>query len=62
MRNGRARASEMRGGYRFSFVEHTVRPGNLAPDDADLGTADLLGSPVNVGNLLSEVETARTHC
>jgi hypothetical protein len=34
----------------------TVRTGNLAPDDADLGTADLLLALVDVGNLLSEVE------
>lgn len=34
----------------------TVRPGDLAPDDPDLGTADLLLRPVNVCDLLAEVE------
>lgn len=33
-----------------------VRAGDLAPDDADLGAADLLGATVNVGDLLAEVE------
>jgi len=33
-----------------------VRAGDLAPDDADLGTADLLLSLVDVGDLLAEVE------
>lgn len=31
-------------------------PGDLAPDHADLGTADLLLAPVDVSDLLSEVE------
>lgn len=34
----------------------TVRTGNLAPDDADLGAADLLLGLVDVGDLLAEVE------
>jgi hypothetical protein len=33
-----------------------VRAGDLAPDYADLGTADLLLAPVDESNLLSEVE------
>lgn len=33
-----------------------MRAGDLAPDDADLGTADLLLAPVDESNLLSEVE------
>lgn len=36
----------------------TVRPGNLAPDDADLGSPDLLLGTVDVGDLLAEVEAA----
>lgn len=35
---------------------HTVRPGDLAPDDTDLGTADLLGCAVDESDLLAEVE------
>lgn len=34
----------------------TVRAGDLAPDDADLGATDLLGGLVDVGDLLAEVE------
>lgn len=34
----------------------SVRAGDLAPDDADLGTADLLLAPVDESNLLSKVE------
>jgi hypothetical protein len=33
-----------------------VRPGDLAPDDADLGAADLLLATVDVGNALAVVE------
>lgn len=33
-----------------------MRPGDLAPDHADLGAADLLLCAVDVGNLLAEVE------
>jgi hypothetical protein len=33
-----------------------VRPGDLAPDHADLGTADLLLAAVDVGDLLAAVE------
>ena len=33
-----------------------VRAGDLAPDDADLGAADLLLSLVDVGNTLAKVE------
>lgn len=33
-----------------------MRAGDLAPDHADLGAADLLLSPVDVGDLLAEVE------
>lgn len=35
-----------------------MRAGDLAPDDADLGTADLLLGLVDVGDLLAEVEAA----
>lgn len=31
-------------------------PRNLAPDDSDLGTLDLLLSPVDVSDLLAAVE------
>ena len=34
----------------------TVRAGNLAPDHADLGSADLLLAPVDIGDLLAKVE------
>lgn len=37
----------------------TVWPGNLAPDNADLGAADLLLSTVDVGDLLAEVEAGK---
>lgn len=37
-------------------IMHTVRTGNLAPDHADLGTADLLLALVHKGDLLAEVE------
>ena len=40
--------------------EHTVRAGDLAPNDADLGAADLLLALVDVGYSLAEVEAART--
>ena len=33
-----------------------MRPGHLAPDDADLGAAHLLLSPVDIRNLLAKVE------
>jgi hypothetical protein len=33
-----------------------VRPGDLAPDHTDLGATDLLLSPVDIGDLLAEVE------
>jgi len=33
-----------------------VRAGDLAPDHADLSTADLLLTTVDVGNLLAQVE------
>lgn len=39
------------------FSEHTVRPGDLAPDHADLGAPNLLLASVNVGDLLALVET-----
>ncbi len=35
---------------------HTVGAGNLAPDHADLSSANLLLSPVNVRDLLAEIE------
>lgn len=35
-----------------------MRAGDLAPDHADLGAADLLGATVDVGDLLAEVEAA----
>lgn len=31
-------------------------PGDLAPDDTDLGAADLLAGTVDVGNTLAKVE------
>lgn len=37
-----------------------MRAGDLAPDDPDLGSADLLVGAVDVGNLLAEVEAAHT--
>lgn len=33
-----------------------MRAGDLAPDHADLGTADLLLAAVDVGDLLAQVE------
>lgn len=33
-----------------------MRPGDLAPDDADLGATDLLLATVDVGNALAVVE------
>lgn len=38
-------------------MRRTVRPGDLAPDDADLGSPDFLLGAVDVGDLLSGVET-----
>lgn len=38
------------------LFEHTVRPGDLAPDHADLGAADLPRCAVDVGDLLAQVE------
>ena len=35
---------------------HTVGTGDLAPDHTDLSTANLLLSPVNVRDLLAEIE------
>lgn len=40
--------------------EFTMWPGDLAPDDADLGSTDFLLSAVDVGNLLAQVEAAGT--
>lgn len=37
-------------------ARRTVRPGDLAPDDTDLGAADLLLATVDVGNALAVVE------
>jgi len=39
-------------------MKRTVRPGDLAPDHAVLGSPDLLLGLVDVGNLLAAVETA----
>lgn len=36
-------------------------PGDLAPDHADLRSPDLLLSPVDVGDLLAEVEAAKQY-
>lgn len=36
--------------------KRTVRPGDLAPDDTDLGATDLLLATVDVGNALAVVE------
>lgn len=33
--------------------------GDLAPDDADLGAPDLLGAPVDEGDLFAKVEAVR---
>lgn len=33
-----------------------VRSGNLAPDHSDLGSPDLLLAPVDVGDLLAQIE------
>jgi hypothetical protein len=38
------------------LCKHTVRPGDLAPDDTDLGAADLGLATVDVGNALAVVE------
>lgn len=38
-----------------------MRPGDLAPDHAVLGSADLLVSLVDVGNALAEVEAVGSH-
>lgn len=35
---------------------YTMWPGDLAPDDTDLGAPDLLLTPVDVGNSLAKVE------
>lgn len=43
-------------GHRSRGIECTVRAGNLAPDDAELGAANLLLGLVDVGDLLAEVE------
>jgi hypothetical protein len=37
-----------------------VWPGHLAPDNADLGSSDLLLATVYVGDLLAEVEATLT--
>jgi hypothetical protein len=37
-------------------VIFTMRAGDLAPDHADLGAADLLLAPVDIGDLLAKVE------
>ena len=37
-------------------VYHTVCPGDLAPDDADLGASDLLLAAVDVCDPLAQVE------
>lgn len=36
-------------------------PGDLAPDNADLGSSDLLLASVNVGDLLAKVEARVAH-
>lgn len=43
---------------RGEWVIFTVRPGDLAPDDADLGSTDLLLGAVDESDLLAEVEAA----
>lgn len=35
---------------------HTVRPGDLAPDHANVGAPDLTLGPVDKGDLLAQVE------
>ena len=40
--------------------ERTVRPGDLAPDDTDLGAANLLGCAVDESDLLAEVEAVHS--
>lgn len=37
-----------------------MRAGDLAPDDADLGAADLLRAAVDESDALAEVEAMRT--
>lgn len=37
----------------------TVWPGNLAPDDTDLGAPDLLLAPVDESDLLAKVEAGQ---
>lgn len=41
-------------------VVFTMGPGDLAPDHPDLGAADLLLSPVDIGDLLAKVEARIT--
>ena len=41
------------------MLVHTVSSGDLAPDHSDLGSSDLLLTPVDVGDLLSKVEATR---
>ena len=43
---------------RIESGEFTMWPGDLAPDDADLGSTDFLLSSVDIGNLLAQVEAA----
>lgn len=42
--------------YRGLRVVYTVGAGDLAPDDAELGSANLLLGLVDVGDLLAKVE------
>lgn len=47
--------------YDHRLVErHTVRPGDLAPDHADLGSSDLLLALVDICDLLAKVEASIT--
>lgn len=44
---------------RMAMIFLTMRPGDLAPDDPDLGAPLLRSTLVDVGDLLAEVEAAR---
>lgn len=54
----RVRSQPAPGSFFFirDVVVFTVRASDLAPDHADLGAADLLLAPVDIGDLLAEVE------
>ena len=42
--------------FERSHQRHTVWPRHLAPDHADLGSTDLLLAPIDISDLLAEIE------